>query len=91
MVYNEIFVNKERKETVIYMEMKSKLLDYIETCGISVDYLSRVLNIDKEKFQDNGRQDWDAQELLQICGYLKVDPLEFYIKKIGKEGGRKPW
>lgn len=91
MVYNEIFVNKERKEAVIYMEMKNKLLDYIETCGISVDYLSRVLNIDEEKFQDNGRQDWDAQELLQICGYLKVDPAKFYIKKISKQGERESW
>ncbi len=66
------------------MEMKNKLLNYIETCGISVEHLSRVLNIDLEKFQEDSRQDWDAQELLQVCSYLNIQPTEFYTNKISQ-------
>ena len=68
------------------MEMKNKVLDYIETCEISVEHLSKVLQIDSKKFQRDNKENWEAQELLQICNYLEVDPLTFYTPKIVPEG-----
>lgn len=73
------------------MEMKNKMLDYIETYGISVEHLSKVLNIDLEKFQQSSRQDWNAQELLQICSYLNIEPTEFYTRKITSKGDKDSW
>lgn len=73
------------------MEMKTKMLNYIETCGISVEHLSRVLNIDVEKFRADSKQDWDAQELLQICSYLNIEPTEFYTNKVSQKGEKDLW
>lgn len=73
------------------MEMKNTLLKYIETWGISVEHLSKELNMDVAKFQINSKQDWDAQELLQICSYLDIEPTNFYTKKIDKKGERDSW
>lgn len=64
------------------MEMKNKVLNYIRTCGVSVEHLSKVLNIDLEKFQQDSKADWDAQELLQICSYLNIQPTRFYTNKV---------
>ena len=82
---------RTRENEVTDMEMKNKVLDYIETCGISVEYLSKVLQIDFQKFQRDSNEDWEAQELLQICTYLKVDPLDFYTPKIVQEGEKNKW
>lgn len=76
------------------MEMKNKVLNYVETCGVSVEHLSRVLNIDIEKFKEDSRQDWDAQELLQVCSYLNIQPMEFYTSKMNqskKKGEQDLW
>ena len=73
------------------MEMKNKVLDYIETCEISVEHLSKVLQIDSKKFQRDNKENWEAQELLQICYYQEIDPLTFYTPKIVSEGERNKW
>lgn len=75
----------------MYMEMKNNLLNYIQTYGISVEHLSKVLNIDLEKFQESSRQDWNAQELLQICSYLNIEPTQFYTRKINQKGENDSW
>lgn len=73
------------------MEMKNKLLNYIKFYGISVEHLSKVLNIAPEKFQESSKQDWNAQELLQICSYLNIEPTEFYARKISQKGENDSW
>ncbi|MBQ2800539.1 MAG: hypothetical protein IJF03_04030 [Lachnospiraceae bacterium] len=73
------------------MEMKNTLLSYIENCGISVEHLSKELNMDVAKFQVNSKLDWNAQELLQICSYLDIEPTKFYTRKIDKKGERDSW
>lgn len=70
------------KKEVRYMEMKNKLLNYIDDCGISVDNLSEQLQISRDKFDKNNKKNWNAEDLLRICAYLKVDPMGFYIKKL---------
>lgn len=67
------------------MEMKNKILDYIDDCGISVAELSQRLQIDKEKLDKESPADWNAEELLQICAYLKIDPVNFYTGKLEQE------
>ena len=54
----------------------------METCEISFDSLSEILNIDRNKFEKNSRQDWSAEELLEICTYLQIDPQRFYEKQL---------
>ena len=73
------------------MEMKNTLLVYIEKCGISVEHLSKELNMDVTKFQADSKQDWDADDLLQICSYLNIEPTNFYTKKIQKKRERDSW
>ena len=73
------------------MEMKNKVLDYIEACEISVEHLSKVLQIDSKKFQRESKENWEAQELLQICNYLKIDPVNFYTPKIVQKGAENKW
>lgn len=87
-----MLVKREQGENEVgNMEMKNKVLDYIETCGISVEHLSKVLQIDSKKFQRNNKEDWEAQELLQICNYLKIDPVNFYTPKIVQKGAENKW
>jgi hypothetical protein len=64
------------------MEMKNKLLNYIENSGISVEDLSEELEMDIKKFQWDDRYDWNAQEFLQVCSYLNIEPMQIYTKKI---------
>lgn len=66
------------------MEMKNRVIDYIHGCGISVAYLSEVLQMDEEKFQKNNEEDWKAKELLDVCAFLNIDPMSFYTKKISR-------
>lgn len=64
------------------MEMKKILLNYIENSGISVEHLSEELDMDIKKFQPDDKYDWNAQEFLQICSYLNIEPMQIYNKKI---------
>lgn len=63
------------------MEMKNKVIDYIEDCGISVVYLSEVLDMDRDKFDKTSEKNWEAQELLEVCAFLNIDPMKFYKRK----------
>lgn len=63
------------------MEMKNKVIDYIEDCGISVAYLSEVLDMDRDKFDKTSEKNWEAQELLEVCAFLNIDPMKFYKRK----------
>lgn len=63
------------------MEMKNKVIDYIQESGISVNYVSEILQIEKDKFDKNNEINWEAQELLEICAFLNIDPMRFYQKK----------
>lgn len=63
------------------MEMKNKVIDYIQESGISVDYMSEILQIEKDKFDKNNGVNWEAQEFLEICAFLNIDPMKFYQKK----------
>lgn len=67
------------------MEMKNKLLNYIEDSGISVEYLSEEPEMDIKKFQLDDRHDWNAHEFLQICSYLDIEPTRIYTKKINSK------
>lgn len=60
------------------MKIKDKMIEYMETCEISFDSLSKQLDIERDKFEKDSRENWSAEELLKICAYLKVDPKEFY-------------
>ena len=82
---------RTRENEVGDMEMKNKVLDYIEACEISVEHLSKVLQIDSKKFQRESKENWEAQELLQICNYLKIDPVNFYTPKIVQKGAENKW
>ncbi|MDE6313402.1 MAG: helix-turn-helix domain-containing protein [Lachnospiraceae bacterium] len=63
------------------MEMKNRILDYMEASSISVAELSDSLQIETEKLKKGNKADWDAQDLLKICAYLEIDPMEFYARK----------
>lgn len=54
----------------------------METCEISFDHLSDTLKIDRNKFEKNSKKDWSAEELLEICDYLDIDPSQFYEKQL---------
>ena len=56
------------------MEIERKMIAYIEENNISKNVMAEVLDIDIEKFAMEKEQTWSAQELLQICAYLKVAP-----------------
>ena len=64
------------------MEMKNRILDYMDDCGISVAELSESLQIETEKLKKESKADWNAEDLLQICAYLKIDPMDFYTRKL---------
>ena len=69
------------KKVVKYVEMKNKILIYIESCGISIEHLAKNLKISMDKFDRNNSENWNAEELLEICTYLEIDPMTFYTKK----------
>lgn len=64
------------------MEMKNRIIDYMDDCGISVADLSESLQIEKEKLEKESKVDWNGEELLRICAYLKIDPMDFYTRKL---------
>ena len=64
------------------MKMKNRIIEYMETCEISFDHLSDALKIDRNKFEKNSKKDWSAEELLEICDYLDIDPSQFYEKQL---------
>lgn len=66
------------------MEMKNKVIDYIQACGISVTYLSEALQMEEEKFSKNTEEDWEARELLDVCAFLNIDPMSFHTKKLSR-------
>lgn len=62
--------------------MKKSILEYMEVHKISVKDVARELNIKQEKFYQDNQECWSAEDLLEICHYLKVDPREFWKKKV---------
>lgn len=63
------------------MEMKRKIIEYMEEENISIDYISGILHIEQKKFDKNGDIDWNADDLLKICAFLDLDPMQFYKKR----------
>ena len=60
------------------MQIRFQVLDYIEKSRISTDKLARELHMEKDRFQKDNERNWSAQELLEIYGYLQVDPRMFW-------------
>ena len=46
------------------------------------NYCYKVRLEETVKFDKNNKKNWNAEDLLRICAYLKVDPMGFYIKKL---------
>ena len=53
----------------------------MEEENISIDYISGILHIEQKKFDKNGDIDWNADDLLKICAFLDLDPMQFYKKR----------
>lgn len=68
------------------MEMKNKIIEYMNEQEVSVDEISEGTKISKDKFQKESNVDMTASEMLSVCAYLGVDPERFYTRKIGKGG-----
>ncbi|MBQ3782125.1 MAG: hypothetical protein IIT46_12750 [Lachnospiraceae bacterium] len=60
------------------MNMKNKVLDYIEEKNVSIDILKEKTGLKSEKFERGNDVDWSAEDLLVICAYLDVEPMELY-------------
>lgn len=60
------------------MQIRLRILDYMEKKEISADDVARELQIDKEKFKKDSKKNWSAEDLLEVCGYLQVDPRMFW-------------
>lgn len=60
------------------MQIRLRILDYMEKRKISTDEVAKELHIDKEKFQKDSQKNWSAEDLLEVCGYLQVDPRMFW-------------
>ncbi len=64
------------------MEMKNKILAYIETQQFSKVHMAQELHMTLDKFEQGNQIDWSAEELLKICVYIQVEPEKFYEKKL---------
>lgn len=60
------------------MMMKEKVLDYIEEQNISVELLRANTRLRAEIFDRENGVDWSAEELLVVCAYLQLEPMELY-------------
>ncbi len=64
------------------MDMKSKIIAYIETQKISKVQMAQELHMDLDKFEQGNTLDWTAEELLKICVYIQANPEQFYDRKL---------
>lgn len=64
------------------MEMKNKILAYIESQQFSKVHMAQELHMTLDKFVQGNQVDWSAEELLKICVYIQVEPEKFYEKKL---------
>lgn len=69
---------EEREKVGDTMQIRLRILDYMEKSKISTDDVARELHIEKEKFQKDSQENWSAEDLLEVCGYLQVDPRMFW-------------
>lgn len=60
------------------MQIRLQILDYMEKSEISMEDIAKELKMDKKKFQKENKKNWSAEELLEICRYLQVDPRMFW-------------
>ena len=63
------------------MDMKNKILAYIESQQLSKAHIAQELHMNLDKFERGNQVDWSAEELLKICVYIQVEPEQFYEKK----------
>lgn len=71
-------VVRNREKVGDTMQIRLRILEYMEKSKISVDDVAKELQIDKEKFQRDSKKNWSAEDLLEVCGYLQVDPRMFW-------------
>ena len=67
------------------MDMKNKIIAYIESQQLSKVHMAQELHMNLDKFERGNQVDWSAEELLKICVYMQVNPEQFYKKKLCKK------
>lgn len=64
------------------MEVKGRIIDYMELHKIDIDRTSRETGIAPDRFKRDSGRDISADELCRLCAYLNVRPEDFYTRKI---------
>lgn len=67
------------------MQIRTQILDYMEKSKISKSDVAKELMIDVEKFEKESEENWSADDLLRICGYLQVDPRMFWKRTLRRK------
>lgn len=68
------------------MNMKNRIIEYIEAQELSKVCIAKNLHMNLDKFERGNQVDWSAEELLQICVYIQVDPEQFYESQLYRTG-----
>lgn len=50
------------------------IAEYINKNSISVEFISEILSIPKEKLVLGTKEQLDADEFLRVCSYLQINP-----------------
>lgn len=50
------------------------IAEYIDKNSISVEFISEILSIPKEKLVLGTKEQLDADEFLRVCSYLQINP-----------------
>lgn len=64
------------------MEVRENIIDYINRNQFSKEEISMNTKVSRKKFDKGNKEDLTGEEFLKICAYLKVDPNNFYQKKL---------
>lgn len=64
------------------MDMKNKIIAYIEAQNISKIHMAQELHMSLDKFERGNEVGWTAEDLLKICVYIQVEPEQFYERKL---------
>lgn len=64
------------------MDMKNKIIAYIEAQNLSKVDIAKELHMHLDKFQSGNQVEWSAEELLKICFYIQVNPECFYESRL---------
>ena len=64
------------------MEIKSRIIDYMESNKADIDRISRETGIALDRFVRDSGSEITADELCRLCVYLNVRPEDFYTRKI---------